>query len=343
MKQPKVSIIILNWNTKHFLEKFLPSVVQTNYPNLEIIVADNGSRDGSAEFVRENFKNVKLVQFDKNYGFCGGYNRAFKFSNGDYIVLLNSDIEVTSGWLNPIIEFMELNPDVFACQPKILSYFERNKFEYAGACGGFIDRFGYPFCRGRIFDFCEEDKGQYDDIKQAFWATGACMVVRRNLLNEVDLLDEDFFAHMEEIDWCWRANLYGYKIFCIPQSVVYHVGGGTLSRTNPWKTFLNYRNSLIMLEKNLKFPDVLFIIAIRLVFDLISAFIYLLKGDFNNFFAVIKAHFVFLTGQPKWICKRFSVRRNVKRKKVNDKLIYNRSIVFDYFIKGVKKFSELRF
>ncbi|CUS84053.1 Glycosyl transferase family 2 [Candidatus Kryptonium thompsonii] len=172
MKQPRVSVIILNWNTKHFLEKFLPSVVQTNYQNLEIIVADNGSTDGSADFVRENFKSVKLITFDKNYGFCGGYNRAIEFASGDYIVLLNSDVEVTPEWLNPIINFMEENKDVFACQPKILSYFERNKFEYAGACGGFIDKFGYPFCRGRIFFYTEEDMGQYDEIKQVFLATG---------------------------------------------------------------------------------------------------------------------------------------------------------------------------
>ena len=343
MKQPRVSVIILNWNTKHFLEKFLPSVVQTNYQNLEIIVADNGSTDGSADFVRENFKSVKLITFDKNYGFCGGYNRAIEFASGDYIVLLNSDVEVTPEWLNPIINFMEENKDVFACQPKILSYFERNKFEYAGACGGFIDKFGYPFCRGRIFFYTEEDMGQYDEIKQVFWATGACMVIRRNLLYEIGFLDEDFFAHMEEIDLCWRANLHGYKIFCIPQSKVYHVGGGTLPKANPRKTFLNHRNSLIMLEKNLTFPDALLIIPIRLFLDIISAIVYLLKGSVGDFFAVLKAHFIFLIAQPKWIIKRIRNRKKIKKKKINNNLIFKKSIVIEYFILGKKKFSELKF
>jgi len=343
MKYPKVSIIILNWNTRHFLEKFLPTVLQTNYPNLEVIVADNNSTDGSAEFVEQNFKNVKVVKFDKNYGFCGGYNRAFKFADGDYIVLLNSDVEVPPDWLTPLVDFMEQNQDVFACQPKILSYFERNKFEYAGACGGFIDRFGYPFCRGRIFEFCEEDSGQYDDIRQVFWATGACMIVRKKLLDEIGLLDEDFFAHMEEIDWCWRANLHGYKIFCIPKSTVFHVGGGTLPRTNPWKTFLNYRNSLIMLEKNLKFTDALFIIPIRFVLDMISALVYLIRGNPKDSFAVVKAYLAFLAGQPEWLRKRATVRRNVQKRKINNRIIYCGSIVFDYFLKGKKRFSELKF
>ncbi len=343
MDYPKVSIIILNWNTKKFLENFLPSVIRTDYPNFEVIVADNGSKDGSVEFVKNNFHDVKLVQFDKNYGFCGGYNRSFKFADGDYIVLLNSDIEVPPNWLTPIINFMEQNQDVFACQPKILSFFERNRFEYAGACGGFIDILGYPFCRGRIFSHCEEDRGQYDEIKQVFWATGACMVVRKKLFDEIGLLDEDFFAHMEEIDWCWRANLYGYKIFCIPQSVVYHVGGGTLPKTNPWKTFLNYRNSLIMLEKNLDTLNALFIIPIRMFFDFLSAILFLLQGKFGDFLAVIKAHIAFLFGQPKWIRKRIENRKKIKRKKINNELIFKGSIVIEHFIKGKKKFSELNF
>lgn len=343
MEQPKVSVIILNWNTKHFLERFLPTVIKTDYKNLEIIVADNGSTDGSADFVRENFKEVKLITFDKNYGFCSGYNKAIEFAKGDYIVLLNSDIEVTPNWINPIINFMEENRDVFACQPKLLSYFERNKFEYAGACGGFIDKFGYPFCRGRIFNFCEEDTGQYDEIKQVFWATGACMVIRKKFLDEVGSLDDDFFAHMEEIDLCWRANLHGYKIFCIPQSVVYHIGGGTLPKTNPQKTFLNYRNSLIMLEKNLHLIDALFVIPVRLLFDLISAIIYLIKGNLGDFIAVLKAHMVFWLKQPKWIKKRIKTQKNIKRKKINSNIIFRKSIVIEHFIFGKKRFSELKF
>ncbi len=340
---PKVSIIILNWNTKHFLEKFLPPLLQTDYPNFEVIVADNGSTDGSTDLIEEKFKNVKLVKFDKNYGFSGGYNRSFKFANGKYIVLLNSDVEVTPSWLNPIINFMEENPDVFACQPKILSFYERNKFEYAGASGGFIDIFGYTFCRGRIFDFCEEDKGQYDDTIQVFWATGACLVVRKEFLSEIGLLDEDFFAHMEEIDLCWRANLNGYKIFCLPQSVVYHVGGGTLPKINPWKTFLNHRNSLIMLEKNLDTLKLFIIIPIRLALDLVTAITYILKADLKNFIAVMKAISIFLLLQPKWIYKRIETRKKLKKNKIADKLIYKRSIVFDYFILGKKKFSDLKF
>lgn len=343
MEQPKVSVIILNWNTRHFLEKFLPTAIRTNYKNLEIIVADNGSTDGSVDFVRENFKEVKLITFDRNYGFCGGYNKAIELVEADYIVLLNSDIEVTSDWINPIINFMEENKDVFACQPKLLSYFERNKFEYAGACGGFIDKFGYPFCRGRIFNFCEEDMGQYDDIKQVFWATGACMVVRKKLLDEVGLLDDDFFAHMEEIDLCWRANLHGYRIFCIPQSVVYHVGGGTLPKANPQKTFLNYRNSLIMLEKNLPLIDMLLVIPVRVFFDIISAIIYLIKGNLGDFIAVFKAHIDFWFKQPKWIKKRIENQKHIKRKKINTKLIFGKSIVIEHFIFGKKRFSELKF
>ncbi len=343
MEPPKVSVIILNWNTKNFLEKFLPTVIRTNYPNLEIIVADNGSSDGSAQFVEENFKNVKLIKFDKNYGFCGGYNRAFKFAEGDYIVLLNSDIEVPQNWLTPLIDFMEQNPDVFACQPKILSYFERNRFEYAGACGGFIDKFGYPFCRGRIFNFCEEDIGQYDDARQIFWATGACMLVRKKFLDEVGPLDENFFAHMEEIDWCWRANLHGYKVFCLPQSVVYHVGGGTLPKLNPLKTFFNHRNNLIMLEKNLDLKTALILLPVRPILDIFSSFLYLIKGDISNFIAVLKAIFAFIIGQPKWIRKRIATRKNIKRKKLNNNIIYNGSIVLDYFIRGKRKFSELKF
>ncbi|MCS7229393.1 MAG: glycosyltransferase family 2 protein [Candidatus Kryptonium sp.] len=343
MSQPKVSVIILNWNTKHFLAEFLPTVIQTNYPNLEVIVADNGSTDGSANFVKENFKNVKLITFDKNYGFCGGYNRAVKFASGEYVVLLNSDIEVTPNWLNPIINFMEENKDVFACQPKLLSYFERNRFEYAGASGGFIDKLGYPFCRGRIFNYCEEDLGQYDEIKQVFWATGACMVIRKKFLDEIGFLDEDFFAHMEEIDLCWRANLHGYKIFCIPQSVVYHVGGGTLPKTNPKKTFFNYRNSLIMLEKNLALIELLFVIPLRLLFDILSAFVFLFKGNFGDFIAVFKAHLDFWLKQHKWIKKRIENRKNIKMRKIDNNLIFKGSIVIEHFVLGKKRFSELKF
>ena len=247
-----VSVVILNWNGRRFLEQFLPTLVKyTQDPEAEIVVADNGSTDDSMAFMEKEFPSIRTLQLDKNHGFSGGYNRALELVDSRYYLLLNSDIEVTEGWLAPLLKVMEAKPKVAACTPKLLDYHKRTHFEYAGAAGGFIDRYGYPFCRGRIFDAMEEDLGQYDLSTELFWGTGACLMVRSELWKEVGGLDEQFFAHMEEIDLCWRLKSLGHTILSVPSSRVYHVGGGTLERGNPMKTFLNFRNNLLLLYKNL--------------------------------------------------------------------------------------------
>ncbi|MBR5100524.1 MAG: glycosyltransferase family 2 protein, partial [Bacteroidales bacterium] len=248
------AVVILNWNGLKMLQTYLPLLEQrTTCCGAFIVVADNGSTDGSVEWLQEHHPQIRLICFDQNHGFTGGYNRALREIDADYYVLLNSDVEVTDGWLEPLVGFLEENPDAGICQPKVLSVAERNRFEYAGAAGGFIDRFGYPFCRGRILSNLELDKGQYDEPEECFWATGACMVVRSALYHHLSGLDESFFAHMEEIDFCWRAKLLGYQVWCVPASTVYHVGGGTLPNNSPRKLYFNYRNNLLMLYKNL--PD----------------------------------------------------------------------------------------
>lgn len=287
-----VGVIILNWNGEKLLREFLPKVVaNTSKDVARVIVADNGSTDGSLEVLKKEFPEVEVWSFDENYGFAGGYNRAIKMAEGyEYVVLLNSDVAPSAGWIEPLADYMESHKEVGACQPKILSYREPEKFEYAGAAGGYLDKNGYPFCRGRIFDQCEEDKGQYDTIEKCAWATGACLFVRREIYLEVGGLDEAFFAHMEEIDLCWRIRLAGYEIAAVPQSVVYHLGGGSLPASNPRKTYLNFRNNLLMLHKNL--PDgvrekVLFR---RRVLDGVAWLKFVGTFDFGNANAVLKAH-----------------------------------------------------
>src|SRR5574344_1219898 len=246
------AVVILNWNGKKFLETYLPSLTQnTDRENAFIVVADNGSTDGSVEWMEVNYPDIRVIEFDKNWGFTGGYNRAFNEIDADYYVLLNSDIEVTPGWLDNLLSFMEDNPDVGICQPKVLAMHDKTSFEYAGAAGGFIDRYGYPFCRGRILSKVEKDHGQYDEPMETFWATGACLMIRSSLYHHLGGLDESFFAHMEEIDLCWRAKLLGYEVWCVPSSVIYPVGGGTFHNNSPQKLYLNYRNNLLMLYKNL--------------------------------------------------------------------------------------------
>ncbi len=336
----KVAVVILNWNGKTFLERFLPSVV--NYSNdvgVEVWVADNGSTDDSLLFLKENYPTVKIIEFDKNFGFTGGYNRALKQINAEYYVLLNSDIEVTENWINPIIYFMDGHKDVAAAMPKLLSYNDKDSFEYAGAAGGFIDKLGYPFCRGRILNELEKDEGQYDEASEIFWATGASLFVRADIFHSSGGLDEEFFAHMEEIDLCWRLKNFGHKIMYIPQSKVYHVGGGTLPNDNPRKLFLNYRNNLYLLYKNLPKGHFLHVLFFRMVLDGLSAITYLLQGKVSFFIAVIKAHFAFYSTLGAFKKKRNEIAH--KRTVNNHNEIFKRSIVFSFFVRNVRKFSGL--
>lgn len=286
-----IGVIILNWNGAELLRRYLPSVVANNDDALaDVVVVDNGSTDASVEIVRNEFPSVKLLQFSENYGFAEGYNRALAQLDYRYSVLLNSDVAVSEGWLKPLYDYMEANSEVAACQPKILSDADRTKFEYAGACGGFLDKHGYPYCRGRIFDFVETDNGQYDDPIEVFWATGAALFVRTDIFLKVGGLDKDFFAHMEEIDLCWRIHRKGYSIRVVPQSSVYHLGGGSLPASNPRKTYLNFRNNLFLLYKNLPVRRGRWVLFTRRLYDTLAWAMFIAKMDFANANAVWQAH-----------------------------------------------------
>ena len=334
---PKVAIVILNWNGKHYLEKFLPSVLATAYENIEVIVSDNGSTDDSVPFLQTQFPGVKLLRLEKNYGFAKGYNLSLEKIEADYYALVNSDIEANPGWLTPIIDLLEQDKLNAACQPKLLSYKNRNLFDYAGGAGGWLDSFGYPFARGRVFDVSEEDKGQYDTTQRVFWVTGAAMVIRSETFKEMKGFDNYFFAHQEEIDLCWRMQLAGYNLFACPSSVVYHVGGGTLPRGNTLKTYLNFRNNQIMLYKNLPWSQKWWKIPFRIFLDSISAWKGLLIGDGGYFLAILRAHLSF----AKWIL----LKRNesVFPEKRTGKLagLYHDNLVWQHFVKGKKYFSQL--
>ena len=280
---PSVAVVILNWNGKAFLEKFLPFIFKSTYNNFSVIVADNASEDDSVEFLKNNYPAIKILLNSTNEGFAKGYNTALKQVSADYYIILNSDVEVTPGWIEPVISMMESNDKIAACQPKVLSYAEKNKFEYAGGSGGFIDKLGYPFSRGRIFETCETDNGQYDNATQIFWATGAALFVRAKVFNELNGFDEFFFAHQEEIDLCWRMQRKGYIIFVVPSSVVYHVGGGTLPVGNRKKVFLNFRNNLVMMTKNLPVAEKIWKIPLRILLDVIAAYSFLVDGNFSTF------------------------------------------------------------
>lgn len=334
---PKVAIVILNWNGQNYLEKFLPSVLATAYDNIEVIVADNGSADGSVSFLEKHFPNVRLICFKINSGFAKGYNRALDQVQADYYAIINSDIEVQQGWLIPIINLLEKDKLNAACQPKLLSYNNEKIFEYAGGAGGWLDSFGYPFARGRVFDICEEDKGQYDTTERVFWVTGAAMVIRSSAFKEMKGFDEYFFAHQEEIDLCWRMQLAGYKLYCCPSSVVYHVGGGTLPRGNSLKTYLNFRNNQIMLYKNLPWAQKWWKIPFRIFLDFVSAWKGLFIGDGGYFLSILRAHFSFL----KWILIRQGQSVFPEKKGGKPAGLYKGNIVWEHFVKGKKYFSQL--
>jgi GT2 family glycosyltransferase len=332
----KVAVVILNWNGKEFLKNFLPSLLEHTPVWAEIVIADNASSDDSITFVQEHFPQIRIILNEKNYGFAQGYNIALQQIDATYYCLLNSDIEVSPHWLEPVIELLDRSPDVAICQPKLVSFSDKTLFEYAGAAGGYIDKYGYPFCRGRLFNHLEKDEGQYDDEVEIFWATGACMFVRAALYHTLGGLDKDFFAHMEEIDFCWRAKNAGYKVMYCPHSVVYHVGGGTLPKLSSKKTYLNFRNNIILLYKNVPKRRLPWVFLVRLIFDNIAAIHFLFDTGFGDFAAVYKAYFSFYAS----IGKNIRKRSRIKHKHVST--IYNKNIVIDYYIRKKKHFSLLK-
>lgn len=336
----RTAVVILNWNGEKFLNQFLPVLLRnTQLPGVDIYVADNASTDNSLSLIEEQFPTVKTLLLDKNYGFAGGYNKALAQINADYFVLLNSDVEVTENWLQPLLNYMNENADVAACQPKIKSFYNRDYFEHAGASGGFIDYLGFPFCRGRVVGTAEMDRGQYDTVIDVFWATGACLLIRSELYNQVGGLDDEFFAHMEEIDLCWRLKGQGFRIVCIPQSEVYHVGGGTLQVEHPHKTYLNFRNNLLMLYKNLPQKSLSNIMRWRMLFDYAAAFQLFVTGKPKNAKSVFKARRDFKKMLPGFVNKRIENLSSAKRTDFPEML--RKSIVIEYYLKGNKTYSKL--
>ena len=335
----KTAIVIINWNGVKMLTRFLPNVLDYSRDEATVYVADNASTDNSLEVLKRHFPEIKIIVLEKNWGFAEGYNKALEQIEAKYYVLLNSDVEVPHHWLTPLIEFMDNHPDTAACQPKLLSEKNRDAFEYAGACGGFIDRYGYPFCRGRVFETVENDNGQYDYATEVFWATGACMVVRADDFKRSGGFDARFFAHNEEIDLCWRLRLSGRKIYCIPDSFVYHIGGGTLPKNNPMKTYLNFRNNLTMLYKNLPDEELHRVMRIRAFLDYIAAFQALLSGRRGDFKAILNGRKAF----KQWLPEYREIRKKIQnsRKEENITGIYGHSILWQYYAKGHKKFSDL--
>lgn len=337
MSAPTVAVVILNWNGRKFLEQFLPSVTASSYQPCTIYVADNASTDDSLAYLQSQWPQVQIIALPENYGFTRGYNEALRQVQADYYVLLNSDVEVETNWLEPMVNLLESDHTIGACQPRIRAYHQRDHFEYAGAAGGWIDRYGYPFCRGRVFEQLEVDAGQYNNVAPIFWASGAAMFVRANVFHELRGFDVFFFAHQEEIDLCWRMQLAGYSVYACPDSIVYHVGGGTLPRGDSRKTFLNFRNNHIMLAKNLAWHQRLWIIPFRFCLDGVTAWKQLLSGDGATFKAIIKAHFAFIgwlfNGRKK---SNFPVRRGGK---LQGQLQAN--LAWLHFARGKNKFSEI--
>jgi GT2 family glycosyltransferase len=334
---PTTAIVILNFNGRRYLEQFLPFVTANTCQGAEVIVADNASTDDSLDFLREHYPTLRVIVLDRNYGFAGGYNEALQQVQSDYYVLLNSDVEVAPGWIEPILRLMESDPTIGACQPKIKMYADRDSFEYAGAAGGWLDCLGYPFARGRIFDVCETDTGQYDQSVPVFWASGAALFIRSKLWKELGGLEGFFFAHQEEIDLCWRMQLAGYKVYCCPESVVYHVGGGTMPKGNERKVFLNFRNNLIMMAKCLPARQRLWKIPFRFLLDSVSAWKSLFAGEAVYFWAIMEAHLAFF----KWLV--LSREKSLFPTKKTGKLEgwYTGSVVWQYFVRGRKTFAEI--
>jgi GT2 family glycosyltransferase len=334
---PKVAIVILNWNGQKFLEKFLPSVRGSSYDNFEIFVADNGSADNSILFLETQYPDIDLILLPQNYGFAKGYNLALKKIEADYYILLNSDAEVKPGWIEPMVKLLESNNDIAACQPKLLAYNNKEFFEYAGGAGGWLDAYGYPFAKGRVFDIQEKDTGQYDQSEPVFWASGAALFIRASVFKEMNGFDEYFFAHQEEIDLCWRMQLAGYKIYSCPESVIYHVGGGTLPRGNSKKTYLNFRNNTIMMYKNMPWSEKWWKLPFRNLLDAVSAWKGLLTGDAGYFVAIARAHAAFV----KWLF--FKRKMSVFPVKKDGRLygLYKGNMVWQHFMKKKKYFSEI--
>lgn len=336
----KVAIVILNWNGAKMLSTYLPSVINYSRDEAEIFVADNASTDDSMSWLSKHYPMVKQIALDRNWGFAEGYNKALGHIDAEYYILLNSDIEVTHHWLTPLIEFMDAHPQVAACQPKLLSVFDHDQFEYAGACGGFIDRYGYPFCRGRIFQTVENDDGQYDDPCKIAWATGACLMIRSHDYWEAGGLDGRFFAHSEEIDLCWRLRSRGRDIYCVPDSQVYHVGGGTLPKNNPMKTYLNFRNNLTMLYKNLNDKELKHVMRVRWWLDYLAALQMLLLGHhWGDFCAVFMARKAFKRWRNEFEFDRQKIQNS--RLVQDEKILNSYSILWKYYVKGKKKYSEI--
>lgn len=336
---PRVAVLILNWNGKHFLKQFLPALIKYTPSELaEIIIADNGSSDDSLAWIRTSYPQIDIIELGRNYGFAEGYNLAIDSCKHEFILLLNSDVEVSQGWLEPLVDGLK-DPEIGAVMPKVLSWDKKTHFEYAGACGGYLDKFGYPFCRGRIFDKVEPDLGQYDKTMEVHWTTGACMLIRRDVFIRVGKFDADFFAHMEEIDLCWRIRRSELKLFVIPASQIYHVGGGTLPNESPKKLYLNFRNNLYLLFKNLPEGKLFSIIFIRLLLDGLAAAKYLVSGKFRFTSAIFKAHMSFFGSVHNLRLKRL----DVLAKNTSIGRLYPGSIVYQFYLKGIKKFSDLRY
>lgn len=341
---PKVSLVTLNYNGLRFLKELFDSLRKCTYPNMEVIMVDNCSADESVTFVRENYPEVKLLENPDNYMYARGNNEGLKIADGDYICLLNNDVDVDPGFIEPVVAAFEADKKLGAIQPKILGQQKRDHLEYAGACGGFIDWLGYPFLRGRVFFTIEKDNGQYDDPLDIFWASGACFFIRREILEDVGTIDEDFMLHQEEIDLCWRMHLAGWKIRCIPSSRIWHHVGGTLDQDSPRKTYWNFRNNLFLLAKNLSMPNLMLRLPLRLPLDMLALGVELLKGHFANAGAIFRAYAWLLTHPLLILRKR---RLAQARRRVSDKValkkMYRGSIVFEYFLLKKQRFNELLF
>lgn len=327
-------MIILTWNGLKHLKSFLPSVVQTNYPEVEIILADNFSSDGSDEWVRTNFPDVRIVSLDDNYGYTGGNNRAAAYAENEILVFLNNDVEVAADWLQGINEVFESDPQVAVVQPKLRSFLNRNQFEYAGAAGGFLDRFGYPYCRGRIMDVVEDDNGQYDEISDITWASGAALAIRKDLFIQHGGFDEDFSFHMEEIDLCWRVLNDGYRIKYTPKSVVYHLGGGSLPMGSSRKVYFNFRNNLLMLLKNLTLPQLLTVLGPRIILDHVAAVRALFRGEWADMRAIWRAQLHFWIRVPRFLRKRKSITRS-------QPVLKSIILIKSFFLEGKKTYREI--